>query len=189
MIENSELQKTIDNLGLSKNDYLFLTIKTVYLYHMKSGDKNVEYREPSDFIFTRLYDNYSKNKFSKPKNISHILFQAGYNPDSPRMLIELKGWNYKGKNTPQNVNTKGMKQMIILSIFYWEIFSMKIQICLEKKSFPKKKKEQSPPRINPQNLKQSYNQNSLFVDPKLATPVIEKNKKKESKGIRPGKMR
>ena len=107
MIENSELQKIIDNLGLSKNVYLFLTIKTVYLYHMKSGVKNVEYREPSDFIFTRLYDNYSKNKFSKPKNISHILFQAGYNPDSPRMLIELKGWNYKGKNTPQNVNTKG----------------------------------------------------------------------------------
>ena len=54
---------------------------------------------------------------------------------------------------------------------------------------PKKKKEQSPPRINPQNQKQSCNQNSLFVDPKLATPVIEKNKKKESKGIRPGKMR
>jgi len=107
MIENSELQKTIDNLGLSKNDYLFLTIKTVYLYHMKSGIKNVEYREPSDFIFTRLYDNYSKNKFSKPKNISHILFQAGYNPDSPRMLIELKGWNYKGKNTLQNVSTIG----------------------------------------------------------------------------------
>jgi hypothetical protein len=109
MIENSELQKIIDNLGFSKNDYLFLTIKTVYLYLMKSGVKNVEYREPSDFIFTRLYDNYSKNKFSKPKNISHILFQAGYNPDSPRMLIELKGWNYKGKNTPQNVSTKGHK--------------------------------------------------------------------------------
>ena len=107
MIENSKLQNTLDNLGLSKNDYLFLTIKTVYLYHMKSGIKNVEYREPSDFIFTRLYDNYSKNKFSKPKNISHILFQAGYNPDSPRMLIELKGWNYKGKNTPQNVSTIG----------------------------------------------------------------------------------
>lgn len=107
MIENSVLQKIINNLGLSKNDYLFLTIKTVYLYHMKSGVKNVEYREPSDFIFTRLYDNYSKNMFSKPKNISHILFQAGYNPDSPRMLIELKGWYYKGKNTPQNVSTIG----------------------------------------------------------------------------------
>lgn len=107
MPENSELQKIIDNLGLSKNEYLFLTIKTVYLYHMKSGIKNVEYREPSDFIFTRLYDNYSKNKFTKPKKLTHILFQAGYNPDSPRMLIELKGWNYNGKNTPQNVSTKG----------------------------------------------------------------------------------
>jgi hypothetical protein len=44
-------------------------------------------------------------------------------------------------------------------------------------------------RLDHQNQKQSCNQNSLFVDPKLVTPVIEKNKKKESKGIRPGKMR
>jgi len=59
---------------------------------MKSGKKNVEYREPGDFILSRLYKNYKKRGLVEPKNLSHILFQAGYNPDSPRMLIELKGW-------------------------------------------------------------------------------------------------
>lgn len=92
------------NRYLSNEDYLFLTIKTVYLYQMKSGDKNVEYREPGNFIFSRLYHNYAANHFSKPKKLSHILFQAGYNPDSPRMLIELKGWNNQGINVPNDLN-------------------------------------------------------------------------------------
>ncbi|PPZ92792.1 hypothetical protein C3729_01940 [Cloacibacterium normanense] len=107
MKENYQLQHLIDKLGLTKDDYLFLTIKTVYLYHMKSGEKTVEYRDPSDFIFSRLYDDYSKNNFSKPKKYSHILFQAGYNPDSPRMLVELKGWSHKGQNHPENLDTRG----------------------------------------------------------------------------------
>lgn len=107
MIENLELEKTISKLGLTKDDYLFLTIKTVYLYHMKSGEKNVEYREPGDFILSLLYKNFKKNKFSEPKKLSHVLFQAGYNPDSPRMLIELRGWNNQGENYPKNLNTSG----------------------------------------------------------------------------------
>ncbi|MBV2223695.1 MAG: hypothetical protein KUL74_02435 [Cloacibacterium sp.] len=107
MIENLALQKVIEKLGLTKDDYMFLTIKTVYLYHMKSGEKNVEYREPGEFIFTRLYNDFRKKKFSEPKKLSHILFQAGYNPDSPRMLIELKGWNNQGENHPKTLNTSG----------------------------------------------------------------------------------
>ena len=107
MIKNLELEKTISNLGLTKDDYLFLTIKTVYLYHMKSGEKNVEYREPGDFILSSLYKNFRKNKFSEPKKLSHVLFQAGYNPDSPRMLIKLKGWNNQEKNYPVDLNTSG----------------------------------------------------------------------------------
>ncbi|WHF51307.1 hypothetical protein QGN23_12835 [Chryseobacterium gotjawalense] len=107
MIENLELEQTINKLGFAKEDYLFLTIKTVYLYHMKSGEKNVEYREPGDFILSRLYKDFRKNKFSEPKELSHVLFQAGYNPDSPRMLIELRGWNHQGENHPKNLNTSG----------------------------------------------------------------------------------
>lgn len=103
-MKNPELENKIRKLGLKKDDYLFLTIKTVYLYHMISGEKTVEYREPSDFILSRLYDEYGTKKFSQPKNISHILFQAGYNPDSPRMLIELKGWVYGNEKYPENIN-------------------------------------------------------------------------------------
>lgn len=124
MIENTQLQKLIDELDLTNDDYLFLTIKTVYLYHMISGQKTVEYRDPSDFIFSRLYHNYSKNKFSKPKKLSHILFQAGYNPDSPRMLIELKGWSNRGNNHPENLDTKdhdiddGCVNLVLGNILY-----------------------------------------------------------------------
>ena len=104
-MKNPELENIIRKLGLKKDDYMFLTIKTVYLYHMKSGEKTVEYREPSDFIFSRLYSDNATKKFSQPKNISHILFQAGYNPDSPRMLIELKGWVYDNEIYPENIDT------------------------------------------------------------------------------------
>lgn len=81
-----------------------MTIKTVYLYHMKSGHKTVEYREPSEFIFSRLYNDFTVKNFSKPKNVSHILFQAGYNADSPRMLIELKGWVSEDEKQPKNID-------------------------------------------------------------------------------------
>ena len=104
-MKNPELENIIRKLGLKKDDYLFLTIKTVYLYHMKSGEKTVEYREPSEFVFSRLYSEYATKKFSEPKDISHILFQAGYNPDSPRMLIELKGWVYDNEKYPENIDT------------------------------------------------------------------------------------
>ena len=107
MGDNPQLQKAIDNLGLKKEDYVFLTIKTVYLYKMKSGEKNVEYRDPGEFIFSRLYHDYARKKFSEPKKLSHILFQAGYNPDSPRMLIELKGWNHHDTSYPGNLDTTG----------------------------------------------------------------------------------
>lgn len=107
MITNSDLDKLLTSLKLTKEDYVFLTIKTVYLYEMKSGEKNVEYRTPGDFIFTRLYDDFKKKKFTEPKKVNYILFQAGYNPDSPRMLIELKGWNNQGENHPKTLNTDG----------------------------------------------------------------------------------
>lgn len=40
VMENPELDNVIAQLGLQKEDYLFLTIRTVYLYHIKSGEKN-----------------------------------------------------------------------------------------------------------------------------------------------------
>lgn len=107
MANPTELQSVLSELGISKEDYLFLTIKTVYLYQMKSGEKNVEYRAPSDSIFTKLYKDFNQYQFNKPKQLAYILFQAGYNSDSPRMLIELKGWSYKGENQPKSLDTLG----------------------------------------------------------------------------------
>ena len=107
MANPTELQSVLSELGISKEDYLFLTIKTVYLYQMKSGEKNVEYRAPSDSIFTKLYKDFNQYQFNKPKQLAYVLFQAGYNSDSPRMLIELKGWSYKGENHPKSLDTFG----------------------------------------------------------------------------------
>lgn len=65
----------------------------------------MEYREPSEFIFSRLYDDFKNHQFKKPKKISHLLFQAGYNTGSPRMLIELKGWIFKNEKYPVIIDT------------------------------------------------------------------------------------
>ena len=35
------------------------------------------------------------------------MFQGGYEPDSPRLLIELKGWTVNGKKFPADLSTTG----------------------------------------------------------------------------------
>lgn len=114
---------------------------------MKSGEKNVEYRTPGDFIFSRLYNNYSKTKFSAPKKLSHILFQAGYNPDSPRMLVELKGWNIKGINFPSNLITKEHDiDSGAVNLFLGTIIYENLDMSRENEFNKKEDREYSTPR-------------------------------------------
>lgn len=107
MAYSTELQKTIDELNLSKENILYMTIKNVYIDEMRVGVKNVEYRDLTDFYLNKLYKKDKGGKYAEPKPITHLLLQGGYNPDSPRVLIELKGWVINKSGYPNGLDPKG----------------------------------------------------------------------------------
>lgn len=108
MIYSSELEKIINKLKIKDENRLFLTIKNMYLDEMREGKKNVEYRVDTEFFRRKIF---VKGKDGKPsssmKPLKFILFQGGYEPDSPRLLIELKGWTINGKKYPESLVIKG----------------------------------------------------------------------------------
>lgn len=104
---SNELQQKIDELGLTKDSFLYLPIKNEYLHEMRSGLKNVEYRELSEHYLQKLFHKNAKGQYDKLKSKSHLLLQGGYNADSPRMLIELKGVVINGDKYPMDIDTKG----------------------------------------------------------------------------------
>lgn len=103
-----ELQKVIDQLNLKKENILYLTIKNVYLDEMREQLKNVEYRDNTEFFRRKLF---IKGKDGLPshemKPLKYILFQGGYEPNSPRLLIGLKGWTLDKKKFPDTLDIQG----------------------------------------------------------------------------------
>lgn len=85
---SAELQNVIDDLGLKKENILYLPIAQVHLDRIREGSKTIEFREPSDFYLRKLAKFDKDGNFIEMKPLTHILFQGGYNPESPRMLIE-----------------------------------------------------------------------------------------------------
>lgn len=100
MAYTPELQNTIDTLGISKENILYLTLEQIYMQEMREGIKDTEYREGSEFILSRLFKRNKEKKFQTLKPKTHILFQGGYNPDSPRLLIEMIGFSVGGQQFP-----------------------------------------------------------------------------------------
>ena len=49
-----ELQEKITQLGLQKENILYLTIQNVYLHDIRTGQKNVEYRDLTDFYLIKM---------------------------------------------------------------------------------------------------------------------------------------
>lgn len=74
---------------------------------MRAGTKNVEYRDLTDFYLKQLYKKDKDGNYAIPKPLSHILLQGGYNPDSPRVLIELKGWVINKAGYPLGLDPSG----------------------------------------------------------------------------------
>ena len=101
-----ELQEKITQLGLQKENILYLTIQNVYLHDIRTGQKNVEYRDLTDFCLKKIFEKDSERNFKNPKPITHLLLQGGYSATSPRMLIECKGWVINGKSYPANADFK-----------------------------------------------------------------------------------
>ncbi|MBK0383319.1 hypothetical protein I5M32_10140 [Pedobacter sp. SD-b] len=102
------LQEIIKQLGLAKENILYLTINNSFLHDIRLGEKNVEYRDLTDFYLQRFFKKDGKGNYTIPKNITHLLLQGGYLSNSPRMLVQLKGIVIVGSfKHPADMDTDG----------------------------------------------------------------------------------
>ncbi|MDR1652504.1 MAG: hypothetical protein LBS01_02410 [Prevotellaceae bacterium] len=95
---SKEMQAKVDELGLKPENIVYLPIAQRHLKRIVDGSKKVEFRERSAFYQDKFYD--YKKEVEKP--VTHILFQGGYNPDSPRVLIEFIKYGEHVKNAKIN---------------------------------------------------------------------------------------
>lgn len=73
---------------------LKLTLKKKWFDLMKDGFKKIEFREPSDWIFSRLLDENSNEK-----EYDLIEFKNGCGTNAPSFLCEFLGWDIEEKQT------------------------------------------------------------------------------------------
>ena len=66
---------------------LKLTLKKLPFEVMKTGEKNEEYREPTDWIRSRLF-----NKDGSKKQYDFIEFRNGYGKNKPHFVSEFIGF-------------------------------------------------------------------------------------------------
>ena len=66
---------------------LRLTVKEPWFSLMLSGDKHMEFRNPSKWIKSRLYD-----KEGKPKKYDYVEIKNGYGRDRPVFLAKFDGF-------------------------------------------------------------------------------------------------
>lgn len=99
MTYTKELKTIIDTLSLKKENILYLTIAQFFLQEIRSGEKNVEYRNLTDFYLRKLFV-YEGGEYTRLKPITHLLLQGGYSLNSPRILVEMKGVNINGQTWP-----------------------------------------------------------------------------------------
>ncbi len=71
----------------SKIKILRLTLKKEPFDVMVTGEKKCEYRNPSKWIYSRLY-----NKMGMPKHYDFVEFTNGYGKGKPMFLCEYKGF-------------------------------------------------------------------------------------------------
>lgn len=154
-----DLQNKINELSLTSENWLYLPIKNEYLHEMRSGSKNVEYRELSDHYLQKLFHKNTKGQYDKLKSKTHLLLQGGYNPDSPRMLIELKGVVINRDKYPANLDTKGHSlssdtiNLLLGKIEYDSVnFSVMIPSSKKEKKTVVKKEIHHPEYLKPINL-------------------------------------
>ena len=103
-----QLQEILTQHGIAKQNLAYLTIANLFLNDIRNGEKNVEYRDPTDFNLSRFF---VKNKngagYGNPKPITHLLLQGGYSVHSPRMVIELYGIVINRVCYPAHINLEG----------------------------------------------------------------------------------
>jgi hypothetical protein len=95
-----ELERILSERQIKKENIVYMTIKQIYLQQMREGTKTVEYRDTTNLYIKKFFKTSSTNRIEIQKATTHLLLQGGYNQDSPRMLIELKGIMVYGRKYP-----------------------------------------------------------------------------------------
>lgn len=154
-----ELQNKIDSLGLTKENILYLPMQSVWMHEIRVGKKNVEYRDVTEHYLQKLFTKDKTGKYAAMKPKTHILFQMGYNADSPRALVELKGWVIDGNTYPANSDFSKYEtypdsiNLILGKIEYDSVkFSVKIPAQPKEKKEREKTEIQHPEYLKPINL-------------------------------------
>lgn len=154
-----DLQSKINELGLKKENILYLTMQGEWLHDIRIGEKDVEYRDITEHYLSRLFKKDKTGNFASMKPITHILFQQGYSANSPRMLIECKGWVINNKNYPANADFSNYARyedsinLILGKIEYDSVkFSVKIPANTRAKNVREKVEINHPEYLKPINL-------------------------------------
>jgi hypothetical protein len=95
-----KLEQVLSEKQIKKDNIVYMTIKQIYLQQMREGTKTVEYRDTTNFYIKKFFKMNTANRIETQKSTTHLLLQGGYNPDSPRILIELKGIMIYGRKYP-----------------------------------------------------------------------------------------
>lgn len=73
---------------------LFLVMQKVWFDEIDCGEKDVEYRDDSDFYTSRFCTKDKSGNLTGIKNYKTVMMQEGYNPGARRMTIEIKDIKY-----------------------------------------------------------------------------------------------
>lgn len=154
-----DLQNKINELALKKENICYMTIQNVYLHEMRNGQKNVEYRDYSEYYLGKFFTKDNTGNYSRVKPYTHLLLQGGYNPDSPRMLIELKGIVLNKQKFPEDLNTDGHElfsdtfNLLLGNIVYDSVnFSVLVPAKTKEKKTKEKVEINHPEYLKPINL-------------------------------------
>ena len=101
------LKAKIDELGLKKENILYLPIAKQHLNRIKNKTKVIEFRDNTDYYAKKLAKFDKSGEFVEDKPLTHILFQGGYNVDSPRMLVSMSEYlaKYEELQSPDSAKT------------------------------------------------------------------------------------
>lgn len=113
---SEKLQKVVTELGLKKENILYMNIQRPFLERILSEEKKVEFRDLSEYWLKKV-NNYDKKTLDciGAKPIKYILFQNGMsNIDAPRVLVELKNviekWAKDNKGNPVEIITRDRRE-------------------------------------------------------------------------------
>ena len=78
---------------------LFLVMQKIWFDEIENGSKTEEYRDGTEFYFSRLCNRDKEGKILSLKNFKTAILQEGYHKGARRMKIEISKISYDGDFT------------------------------------------------------------------------------------------